>query len=97
LPRRREDASCAWLRRHEGGVMTGHYFEQISPRARRVVNDLLGTNYTGLSPERLAIRLSEFSERDVLRVHKVGRVTTKQIELFLRQHGRRFSPWKVSQ
>jgi hypothetical protein len=63
----------------------------FSPRARRVLNDLLGSDCNGLKPERLAIRLSEFSERDVLRIQKVGRVTTKQIELFLKQHGCHFT------
>jgi len=69
----------------------------LSPRARRVLNDLLGSDCNGLRRDRLAIRLAEFSERDVLRTQKVGVITTKQIELFLKRHGRRFSPWKVSQ
>jgi hypothetical protein len=71
----------------------GDYVNQhgFGPRARRVINDLLGSDCNGLRPERLAIRLSEFSKRDVLRTQKVGRVTTKQIEIFLQRHGRRFT------
>jgi len=67
----------------------GDYVNQhgFGPRARRVINDLLGSDCTGMRPDRLAFRLSEFSRSDVLRTQKVGRVTTKQIEIFLKRHG----------